>query len=114
MDDRTKAAFDAAGESVKQLLALATGAIGAAVALFDDGDVAGINFVGNWGVYVGLVLLALSVASGLFALGMLAGQLGSTAIATPSTYGTGVRLMAGGQMAFFGLGVFALVIAAIA
>lgn len=114
MDDRAKAAFDAAGESVKQLLALATGAIGAAVALFDDGDVAGIDFGGNWGVYIGLVLLALSVAGGLFALGMLAGQLGSPAITSPSTYGRGVRLMAGAQMGFFGLGIFALVIAAIA
>jgi hypothetical protein len=115
MDDRTKAAFDAAGESVKQLLALGTGSIGAAIVLFDDGDVPGIDLQGNWGVYFGLVFLALSVLGGLFTLGMLAGQLGASAaeIPNPSTYSPKVRAMAGSQLGFFGLGILSLVGAAI-
>ena len=113
-DDRCKASFDAAGEAVKQLLALATGSIGAAIALFDDGDSAGIDFGAAAGaVNIGLGLLAASVVFGLFALGTLAGQLGALAIETPSTYAGPVRLMHTLQMGLYGLGIIALVAAAI-
>ena len=113
IDDRTKAGFDAAGDSVKQLLALATGSIGGTIALFDESGTAGINLGDSRGVYLGLAFLALSVICGLFALGMLAGQLGSVKINAPSTYAPPVRLMAGGQMLMFGLAIAALVVATI-
>ena len=36
LDDRDKAAFSAAGDTIRQLLTLGTGSIGGAIALFDD------------------------------------------------------------------------------
>jgi hypothetical protein len=131
MEERTKAAFDAVGESVKQLLALGTASIGATIALFDDGDVPGIELLGNWGVPLGLAFLALSVLFGLFALNTLAGQLGTmenkepsmpeetenkepskpeeTESKEPSIYAPNIRIMAFAQLAFFGLGILSLV-----
>lgn len=112
-DDRKKAAFDAASESVKQLLVLGTGSIGGAVALFDR-DAPGISFgpTAGW-IYSGLSILAVSVIFGLFALGCLAGQLGSPCIEEPTTYAKAPRLMMFIQMGGFGLGIAALVLAAI-
>ena len=113
LDDRVKAAFEAAGDAIKQILTLATGSIGGAVALFDDRDQPGIQFgrCAGW-IDAGLSLLALSVVFGLLARGAKTGQLGNDAIAAPSPYSVGVRFMALGQMACFGLGVASLVIAA--
>jgi len=111
MDDRVKAAFDAASESVKQVLALGTASIGAAIALFDDDKTPGVNLVGSWAIYAGLVLLALSVMFGVLALCAIAGQLGSTKTQSPSTYSTPVRLMAGAELIFYGLGILLLVLA---
>jgi len=111
VDDRSKASFDAAGEMVKQLLALGTAAIGGTIALFDDGNKAGIDLGGGRGVYIGLALLALSVVSGVFALGMLAGQLGSPQIREPKTYSKPVRRMTMAQMLLFGIAILTLVAA---
>jgi hypothetical protein len=114
MDDRTKAAFDAASEAVKQVLGLATATIGAAIALFDDGDKAGIDFgIGDTWIRLGLVLLAVSVVCGLLSLGAIAGQLGSPNEPKPSTYSKGLRLFHGVQLGTYGLGVLALVVQAI-
>ena len=114
-EDRTKASFDAAGEAVKQLLTLATGSIGAAIALFDDGDTPGIAFGSNAAcINIGLGLLAVSVVFGLFSLGALAGQLGSKDIEQPSTYAPAVLFFHIVQMGAFGLGLLMLVIAVIA
>src|SRR5438270_13400590 len=102
LDERTKAAFAAASESVKQLLTLATASIGGAIALLDNPDVVGVQFGRNACLIdIGLVLLALSVVFGLFALGTLAGQLGSNEIRTPSTYAAPVRFMHSGQLLCF-------------
>lgn len=110
LDDRTKAAFDAAGETVKQLLALATASIGGMIALFDDGDAPGIDFGASamW-VNGALCLFGLSVVFGLFAMGTLAGQLGNDKITKPSTYAAAVLVMTIIQMGTFGLGVAAAV-----
>ncbi|MFZ1477087.1 MAG: hypothetical protein WAT18_05020 [Sphingorhabdus sp.] len=114
MDDRTKAAFDAASEAVKQVLALATGTIGAAIALFDDGATAGIDFGAHDGwLQLGLVLAAVSVLCGLLSLGAIAGQLGSSKEEKPSTYSKGLRLFHFVQLASYGLGIVAMVIHAI-
>jgi len=110
-DDRTNAAFAAAGDTVKQLLALATASIGAAIALFDDGAKAGVDFgAADLWVRIALVLMAFSVVCGLMALGAIAGQLGSTRIAAPDSYAPGLRLFYGLQLAAYGLGVVALVV----
>lgn len=112
-DDRSKAAFDAAGHTIKQILTLATGSIGGAVALFDDKDHPGIQFGKAAAcVDIGLALLALSVAAGLMAMGAMAGQLGSDKIAVPSTYSPALRIFTTAQMALFGLGIAMLVVAA--
>jgi hypothetical protein len=113
-DERNNAAFGAAGDTVKQLLALATGSIGGAIALFDDDAKAGIDFGPSdlW-VRIGLILLAFSVLSGLMALGAITGQLGSGKVATPDSYAFGLRLFYGLQLAAYGLGVVALVIHAV-
>jgi hypothetical protein len=114
MDDRAKAAFEAAGDTIKQILTLATGSIGGAVALFDDKDQPGIQFgTAAPCVDAGLVLLAISVAAGLMAMGAKAGQLGSDKINVPSTYSPALRTFTIAQMAFFGLGIAMLVVAAI-
>jgi hypothetical protein len=114
-DERTQASFDAAGEAAKQLLTLATAAIGATIALFDDGEAAGIGF-GNDAVpvQIGLVLLAASVVFGLFTLGSLAGQLGSKKIPEPQIYAPAIKFFHIGQMASFGAGIVAFVYATIA
>ena len=103
----------AAGDTIKQILTLATASIGGAIALFDDKDEAGIQFgmVAGW-VDAGLVLLAVSVVFGLMAMGAKAGQLGSDKIAAPSTYAFALRTMTMGQMLFYGLGIAMLVVAA--
>lgn len=112
-NERTRVSFDAASESVKQLLALATGSIGGTIALFDDDATSGIDLGEARGAYLGLALLALSIVFGLFSLGMLAGQLGSDRITTPSTYAKPVLFMAGGQMITFGLAIISLVVATV-
>lgn len=113
-DDRIGAAFGAASDTIKQLLALATASIGAAIALFDDAKVAGIDFgpADLW-VRIGLLLLAFSVLCGLMALGAIAGQLGSDKVDTPSSYAPALRLFYGLQLLGYGLGVVALVVHAI-
>jgi hypothetical protein len=105
-DDRTKHAFEAATETVKQLLALATASIGGVIVLFDDKDHPGVDFgsAAN-AAHICLVILGLSVASGLLALGALAGQLGSKGIDDPSTYHPTVRLFVTLQILLYGLGI---------
>ena len=114
-DDRTQASFEAASEAVKQLLTLSVGSIGAAIALFDDADKTGIDFGTDGGcIKIGLALLGLSVAAGLFALGAIAGQLGSNAIDKPSTYAPAVRWLHLIQLTAFGVGLLVLVVVATA
>lgn len=112
-DDRAAAAFSTASDTTRHLLSLATGATGAAIALFDDDKTPGIAF-GPQGlsVEIGLALLALSVVSGLMTMGALVGQLGSDK-AVPTVYGAGVRLFYAVQLATFGGGIIALVAAAL-
>ncbi|KQZ64602.1 hypothetical protein ASD67_09100 [Sphingopyxis sp. Root1497] len=113
-DERIGAAFGAASDTVKQLLALATASIGGAIALFDDGAKAGIDFgpADLW-VRIGLMLLAFSVLGGLMALGAIAGQLGSDKVDTPNSYAPGLRRFYGLQLLAYGLGVVALVVHAV-
>jgi hypothetical protein len=114
LDDRGKCAFDAATETVKQLLALATASIGGVIVLFDDKDKPGIEFgSAACAVDASLCLLGLSVVLGLLALGALAGQLGSDKISAPSTYAPTVRLMTAGQMFLYGLGIVVAIFAVI-
>lgn len=99
---------------VKQVLALATGSIGGVIVLFDDKDKPGIDFgAAACTVDAALWLLGGSVALGLLALGALAGQLGSPKITNPTIYANGVRLMTGGQMLVYGLGIGAAILAAV-
>lgn len=111
-DDRTKASFDMAGETIKQLLAVSIGSIGAAIALFDDGNKPGVDFGADGAtIKSGLILLAISVVFGLFSLGSIVGQLGNDAVTKPSTYAWNIRFFYSAQLATLGLGISALVFA---
>ncbi len=108
-DGRIGAAFGVAGETVKQLLALATATIGGAIALFDDDAQAGIDFGPNDGLLkFGLIMCGLSVISGLFALGAIVGQLGGSAT-PPSVYAKGITTTYTTQLASYGLAIAAIV-----
>lgn len=111
MDDRAKAAFAAATDAVKQLLTLATGTVGATIALFDDAKTPGVVFTDRL-LVPALACVAVSVVSGLFALGALTGQLGARTLAEPSVYAGPIRLFHTLQMAAFGLGLVLIVVVA--
>lgn len=90
LDDKIKAGFDVAGESAKQLIGLATATLGGAVALFDDGETAGLNLPQSCSAFGwGMVSIGLSVAFGMVTLGAIVGQL-SERTTTPSVYAKGV------------------------
>ena len=112
MTDPKLKAYDFAQESLKQVLTLATGSIGAAIALLDDGDVAGIDFgAGAAWVYTGLALLVASVGLGLFGLFNLAGTLERPPPSGPSIYKGSIQFFWGGQLLLFVLGLGVLVLA---
>lgn len=112
-DARNQAAFSLAGDTTKQVLALAIATIGGSIALFDDADLPGLSLPAShtW-LFAGLLLLSLSVASGLFAIGALVGQLGAET-ASPSVYAKGVAFFYFGQLVTYGLGVIAVVLQAL-
>jgi hypothetical protein len=84
--DRQEKAFDFADAAVKQVLTLATGTVGAAVALFDDGETAGIQFPNEtlW-LSAGFVLTVISIAAGLAAINRLTGVLVEEKVFTSAT-----------------------------
>jgi hypothetical protein len=107
-DDQKAAAFTAIGTAAERMLAFATATIGGAIALFDDGQKAGVDFGAEDGaIRVGLFLLGGSVVSGLMTLGAVAGQLGNST--DPQPYAPALRMFYGAQLALYGFGLAALI-----
>jgi hypothetical protein len=107
-DDQKAAAFTAVSNAAERMLAFATATIGGAIALFDDGQKAGIDFGGHDGaIRIALLLFGTSIISGLLTLGAIAGQLGNSA--EPNPYAPSLRLFYSGQLATYGLGIGALI-----
>lgn len=114
MTDHKLKAYDFAQESLKQVLTLATGSLGGAIALLDDGDQAGINFGANAClVFWGLGLLVASTAFGLLGLFNLAGTLDRPPPDGITIYKGSIRFFWGGQLILFVVGLALLVIAVI-
>ena len=111
MDDRSLKAFELADAAVKQVLALATGAIGGAIILFDS-EPAGLDF-GEAALFVrwGISGLVASIAFGLCALFNLFGLLGNKLVLEPSVYKGSIRFFVGGQLLFFFVGMVLLAVA---
>ncbi len=106
MDERTKAAFDVAQDTIKQLITIAAAIVGAVVTLSGPGPSAVFDTeTGGWALTLAISLLCLSVASGVAALLNLIGALGSPAIRNPTPYRPAIRLFVAAQIILFGIGI---------
>lgn len=103
--------FDLADGLVKQLLTLGTASLGGIVAIFDDGDQAGVQLADHSPCLIfSLALLALSVVSGVLVLGGLTGQLARKDGAEPSVYHKPIRVFTMLQMGCYALGIVFVVL----
>ena len=135
MNDRLQKAFDAATNVTQQLITLAIAVIGGFIAFAMSsaektadttgasttgagttttgaaaaaGAVKNLDFVSwGFGITFAMLCLALSVIFGLITLMRLTGELGNSAITTPSTYRGFIRFCAGAQAILFAAGAFA-------
>lgn len=103
--------FELANGMVKQLLTLGTASLGGIVAIFDDGDRAGVQLAGHSPcLIISLALLALSVVCGVLVLGGLTGQVARTDGTKPSVYHKPIRVFTMLQMLCYALGIVFVVI----
>lgn len=92
---------------VKQLLTLATGGVGAIIALFDNDKLPGVQLAGSWLLLATIALLVVSAVAGVITLGALTAEL-SRKNTTQSVNRRDIRKPAMVQMVAFGLAIVAL------
>jgi hypothetical protein len=109
----TLKSFDLADAATKQLLVLATGTIGGAIALLDKSDTAGIDFgAHSLAIQHALWVLTFSAIFGVVAIFNLLGTLARPPEGGPSIYKGSIRLFSGLQLLLYPLGLGLLVRAA--
>ena len=96
---RDAKAFDLASETVKQLLALATGIVGVTVAFAKD--IAPATNQAKWILVLGGGVLVISLLFGVCALQSLSGQLGSARITKPNVYASAITFFVVAQWLLF-------------
>jgi hypothetical protein len=109
MDERISKAFDAAQDTIKQLITIATAVVGAVVTFSGTGPSAFIDLKAvGMSALVAVILLLLSIGAGLAALMNLTGALGNLKIHSPTPYQAGIRIFATIQVIGFAAGIVVL------
>lgn len=109
MDERISKAFDAAQDTIKQLITIASAVVGAMVTFAGNGSTTFIDLkTAGWPAPVSIVLLLLSIGAGLAALMNLTGAIGNTKIHTPTPYQPGIRIFVIAQVVTFVSGMVVL------
>lgn len=102
--------FKFAEGMVKQVLTLATASIGGIILIFDE-KASGIQLGAySWWLFLSLVLLSVSVVTGVLSLGSLASQLGDPPAGGPSIYDKTARALSGTQLIAYALGIIFAVV----
>jgi hypothetical protein len=110
MDERTVKAFEFAGETTKQLLALATGTLALTITFAKD-VLGGVSTLGTWLLAISWVLYLLSLCAGIMTFQCMTGVLGAapspppkpgeTAGPVPSIYSPNIKVTAVAQGLLF-------------
>jgi len=109
MDERIGKAFDAAQDTIKQLITIASAVIGALVTFSGTGAGAIIDLkAAGWPAPTGVLVLLLSIGAGLAALMNITGALGNPKIHSPTPYQLGIRIFASAQVVTFVIGMVLL------
>ncbi|HIM30357.1 MAG TPA: hypothetical protein EYG57_12540 [Planctomycetes bacterium] len=102
--------FKFAEGMVKQVLTLATASIGGIILIFDE-KASGIQLGAySWWLFVALVLLSVSIVTGVLSLGSLASQLGNPPEEGPSIYDPTTRALSGTQLLTYAAGIICAVV----
>lgn len=109
MNERMQKAFDVAQDTIKQLITIATAIVGAIVTFSGSGNTVILNFkAAGAAVPTAIIILLISIGSGLAALMNLVGTLANTDIQHPTPYRPGICIFVIMQITAFASGVIVL------